>query len=253
MYPLLINIKGKKKWHNHGLNPAPRANKRSSRLHHKGIYSAIIDGLFMCSSVHAAHSLPNPATVVQMPPRHALLSTTTTTIANRHPRTSRPPSSMPPRTRADATSTNRSGHIHKKSPPVPRKRSPLNASDQANKHQKQKHQDTPDELTPDGDDDDEEPKELKATMKPRGGKEEGGKKEAGKKKLAMKRVKKPRYTPPYPPHQTLLTQPFFLQENSCYEGHRGCSPWPRATREAHQVPPPPPLFFFLSFFSFADL
>ena len=148
----------------------------------------------MCSSVRAAHGLPNPATVVQTLPRHALLSTTTTTIANRHPRTSRPPSSMPPRTRADATSTNRSGHVRKKSPPVPCKRGPSNAGDQVNKRQKQKHQDAPDELTPD--DDDDEPEESKTTTKPRGGKEEGGKKEARKKKTATKRVKKPRCAPP---------------------------------------------------------
>ena len=164
-------------------------------------------------------SLPNPATVVQTPPRHALLSTTTTTIANRHPRTSRPPSSMPPRTRADATSTNRSGHVRKKSPPVPRKSGPSNAGDQANKRQKQKHQDAPNELTPDDDDDDEEPKESKATTKPGGGKEEGRKEEAGKKKPAMKRVKKPRYAPPYPPRRMLLTQPFFLQENKIGRAH----------------------------------
>ena len=250
MYPLLINIDSKKKWHNRSLNPAPCANERSSRLHHEGIYSAIIDGLFMCSLVRAARGLPNPATMVQTPPRHALLSTTTTTIANRHPHTSRPPSSMPSCTRTDATSTNHSGHVRKKSPPVPCKRGPSNAGDQVNKRQKQKHQDAPDKLTPDDDNDNEEPEESKVMTKPGGGKEEGGKKEAGKKKLAMKRVKKPRYAPPYPPHRTLLTQPFFLQENSCYEGRRGCGPWPRATREAHQVRPPPPFFFFLSF---ADL
>ena len=198
--PLLINIDSKKKWHSHGLNPAPHANKRSSRLHHEGIYSAIIDGLFMCSSVRAARGLPNPATMVQMPPRHALLSTTTTTITNHHPCTSHSPSSMPPRTHADAMSTNCSDHVHKKLPPVPCKCSPSNAGDQANKHQKQKHQDAPDELTPDGDnDDDEEHEESKATTKPRGGKEEGGKKEARKKKLVTKRVKKPRYAPLYPP------------------------------------------------------
>ena len=181
MYPLLINIDSKKKWHNRDLNPAPCANKRSSQLHHEGIYSTIIDGLFMCSSVRTAHGLPNPATMVQTPPCHALLSTTTTTITNRHPCTSCPPLSMPPRTCANTTSTNCSGHVCKKSPPVPRKCSPLNTGDQANKHQRQKHQDAPNELTPDDNDNDEEPEELKATTKPGGGKEEGGKKEAGKK------------------------------------------------------------------------
>ena len=180
----------------------------------------------MCSLVRAACGLPNPATVVQTLPHHTLLSTTTTTITNCHPHTSCPPSSMPPRTRADATSTNCSGHVRKKSPPVPRKHGPSNTGDQANKRQKQKHQDAPDKLTPDDNDNDKEPEELKATTKPGEGKEEGGKKEAGKKKPATKRVKKPRYAPPYPPCRTLLTQPFFLQENSCYEGRRGCDPWP---------------------------
>ena len=153
----------------------------------------------MCSSVRAACGLPNPATVVQMPPRHALLSTTTTTITNCHPHTSRPPSSMPPHACANTMSTNCSGHVRKKSPPVPHKCGPSNAGDQANKCQKQKHQDAPDELTPDDDDNDKEPEESKATTKPGGGKEEGGKKEARKKKPATKRVKKPRYAPPYPP------------------------------------------------------
>jgi hypothetical protein len=122
---------------------------------------------------------------------------------------------MPPLTRADATSTHRSGHVRKKSPPVPRKRGPSNAGDQANKRQKQKHQDDPEELPTDDEDDDddddyEESKEPKATTKPGGGKEEGGKKEAAKKKPATKRVKKPRYASPPSLSNVTDTQPIFF-------------------------------------------
>ena len=102
---------------------------------------------------------------------------------------------MLPCTHANAMSTNCSGHVHKKLPPVPRKCALSNTGDQANKCQKQKHQDAPDKLTP-NDEDDGEPEESKTTTKPRGGKEEGGKKKAGKKKTATKRVKKPRCAPP---------------------------------------------------------